>query len=127
MTLVDTSVVIDYLRSGDVKLLSHFRSLPASICGTIRAEVLHGARNPADRSRLLTLLDAFGQTPTTEPVWDTVGDLLSVLRTCGTMVPFNDVVIASVAVAAGVELWTRDTHFSFIQQIEPRLRLFPES
>jgi predicted nucleic acid-binding protein len=47
MTLVDTSVVLDFLRSGDAKLLGLFQSLPGGVCGTTRAEILHGARNPA--------------------------------------------------------------------------------
>jgi predicted nucleic acid-binding protein len=63
MTLVDTSVVIDYLRSGDLKLLGLFQSLPGSVCGTTRAEVLHGARNPADWVRVFTVLNAFVLTP----------------------------------------------------------------
>jgi predicted nucleic acid-binding protein len=126
MTLVDTSVVIDFLRSSDAKLLAQFQSLPGSICGTTRAEVLHGARNATDRARLLTLLNAFVQAPTPEPVWDAVGDLLAVLRSNGVTVPFNDVVIASVAIAAGVELWTRDNQFKLIQSHEPKLLLFQE-
>lgn len=44
MTLVDTSVVIDFLRSGDAKLHGLFQSLPGAICGVTRAEVLHGVR-----------------------------------------------------------------------------------
>jgi predicted nucleic acid-binding protein len=111
MTLVDTGVVIDYPRSGDAKLLGLFQSLPGSVCGTTRAEVLHGARTPADRARVLTILNAFVQTPTPEPVWDAVGDLLAALRVSGVTVPFNDVVIAAVAVSAGIELWTRDNQF----------------
>ncbi len=126
MTLVDTSVIIDYLRSGDVKFLNLFQSLPGCICGTVKAEVLHGTRNAADRNRLLALLNAFAQTVTPELVWDAVGDLLAVLRKNGITVPFNDVVIASVAVATGVELWTHDKQFQLIQQHEPRLRLFQE-
>lgn len=126
MTLVDTSVVIDFLRSGDAKLLGLFQSLPGSVCGTTRAEILHGARNPADHSRVITILNAFVQTPTPETVWDAVGDLLATLRANGLTFPFNDVVIASVAISAGVELWTRDNQFQLIQKHEPRLRLFQE-
>lgn len=127
MTLVDTSVIVDYLRSGDATLVGLFQSLPGAVCGTIRAEVLHGARSLADRARLLTVLDAFLQTATHESVWDQVGDLLAKLRVNGVSVPFNDVVIACVAVSAGIELWTRDNQFQKIQQHEPRLLLFHES
>ena len=47
MTLVDTSVVVDYLRTADPKLASLFRTLPVALCGVTRAEVLHGVRNGA--------------------------------------------------------------------------------
>jgi len=124
VTLVDTGVVIAYLRSGDPALLGLFQSLPGPVCGTTRAEVLHGTRNPADRGRLGTVLDAFVQVPTPESVWDAVGDLVAALRAAGVTVPFNDAVIAAVAVAAGVGLWTRDAHFRLIQRVEPRLALF---
>ena len=126
MTLVDSGVVIAYLRSGDAGLLGRFRSLPGAVCGTTRAEVLHGARNPADRGRLITVLDAFVQIPTPESVWDDVGDLLARLRANGVTLPFNDVVIAAVAAAAGLDLWTRDAHFQLIRQFEPRVVLFQE-
>ena len=40
--------------------------------------------------------------------------------------PFPDAVIASVAIANGIELWTRDRHFTLVQQLLPALKLFPE-
>ena len=126
MTLVDTSVLIDFLRSGDPKLLGLFRSLPGAICGVTRAEVLHGARNPADLGRVLSVLNAFQQISIPDPMWDTVGDLLAALRAGGVTVPFNDAMIAAVSVSAGLELWTRDAQFQLIQRVEPRLVLFQE-
>ncbi|HEY8506454.1 MAG TPA: PIN domain-containing protein [Gemmataceae bacterium] len=126
MILVDTSGVIDHLRSGDAKLLGLFRSLPGAVCGVTRAEVLHGARNPADRGRLLTVLNAFHQVPIPDSLWDTVGDMMAALRAVGVTVPFPDAAIASVAVSAGVELWSRDNQFQLIQRVEPRLLLFQE-
>ena len=126
MILVDTNIIIEYLRTTNSKLLGLFRSLPGCICGTIRAEVLHGSRNLADRNRYVTILDSFAQTSTPEAVWDKVGDLLSVLRANGITIPFNDVVIACVSISAGAELWTRDNQFKLIQQLEPQLLLFQE-
>jgi predicted nucleic acid-binding protein len=126
MTLVDTSVVIDFLRSGDAKLLGLFQSLPGAICGVTRAEVLHGARNPADRGRVLAVLNAFQQIPIPDSLWDPLGDLLAALRSGGVTVPFNDAMIAGVAVSLGVELWTRDNQFQHIQRVESRLTLFQE-
>src|SRR5436190_22301632 len=101
MILVDTSVVIDYLRSGDARLLALFAAHTAAICGITRAEVLHGTRNPAHRPRLVAALNSFTQLPIPDASWDEVGDNLAALRAAGVTVPFMDVVIATVAIANG--------------------------
>jgi hypothetical protein len=61
-----------------------------------------------------------------DQLWDAAGDLLSALGTAGVTVPFNDAMIAAVAVSAGVELWPRDSQFQLIQRVEARLALFNE-
>ena len=80
MILVDASVLIDYLRGKDPKLLVLVPALPLAVCGVTRAEVLCGSRNPADRQKLLATLAAFQYLPIPDPLWDTVGDNLAALR-----------------------------------------------
>jgi predicted nucleic acid-binding protein len=122
MILVDTSVLIDYSRNpGDPKLGMLFRTLPLAICGIMRAELLHGSRNPRDRARLLLLLDSLSQLPIPEPLWDTVGDNLATLRAGGVTIPFPDAVIVTVAITNNIELWTRDSHFTLVQATLPAL------
>jgi predicted nucleic acid-binding protein len=74
MILVDTSVLIDFLRMKDAKLGNLFQTLPTAVWGAIRAEVLAGSRTPADRLRLITFLAPFGHIDTPESIWDMVGD-----------------------------------------------------
>jgi predicted nucleic acid-binding protein len=126
MILVDTSVIIDYLRNADPKLDGLFQTLPVGICGVTRAEILHGVRSPADRARTLVILNAFVPVATDEPVWDAAGDNLHSLRTNGVTLPFPDAVIATVAIAHNIELWTRDGHFGLVQSVLHALRLFVE-
>jgi predicted nucleic acid-binding protein len=126
MILVDANVIIGYLKKPDPKVLGLFQAHQAAVCGITRAEVLHGARNPADRQRLLNQLNIFAQVAIPEPIWDNVGDALAALRAAGVTVPFPDTVLACVAVAYGMELWSRDQHFSLIQMVLPQLRLFQE-
>jgi predicted nucleic acid-binding protein len=97
--LTDTSVVIDYARGKDAKLAALVPTLSVALCGVVRAEVLAGARDPAHRATLLALVDSFPSLPITDPVWDAVGDNLRALRASGVTVPFQDVVIATLAVA----------------------------
>jgi predicted nucleic acid-binding protein len=126
MILVDTSVVIDYTRSGDAKMLALFQTHSAAICGVTRAEVLAGVRSPQHRGRLVAALNSFFALPILEAGWDQIGDYLLALRTAGVTVPFADVVIAAVAIAHDVELWTRDAQFVLIQRVLPQLKLFQE-
>ena len=126
MILVDTSVVIDHLQGKDPKLAALLPALPVAVCGVTRAEVLCGSRNPADRQKLLTALAAYSFLPIPDVLWDVIGDDLAALRAGGLTVPFPDVVLASVATANGMELWTRDRHFFLVQRLLPTLKLFQE-
>jgi predicted nucleic acid-binding protein len=126
MILVDSSVAIDYAKGRDAKLNALLPKLPVAICGITRAEVLHGALNPADRGNLLTILARFQQVSIPDALWDVVGDHLAALRAAGIRVPFPDVVIASLGISLGVEVWTRDKQFALIQGALPALALFQE-
>ncbi|MEX0704323.1 MAG: PIN domain-containing protein [Planctomycetales bacterium] len=126
MILVDTSVIIDALRRPDPRMQQTFVAHAAAICGVTRAEVLYGARDDADYGKLRSALASLPQVPIPESLWDRVGYNLYLLRTHGVTVPFQDVVIATVAIVNGIELWTRDGQFAFIRSVLPALRLFQE-
>lgn len=126
MILVDADVLIDYDRTADPKLFTLFHTRPVAVCGVTRAELLHGARSAAHRGRLLGVLAMFTPVPIPDSLWDQVGDHLAALRANGLTLPFADVVVASVAIATGAELWTRDHHFTAIRGVLPALRLFAE-
>jgi predicted nucleic acid-binding protein len=127
MILIDTSVLIDYLRSKDPALWTKIQTHDSAICGIVRGEILAGARNPGDRARLLLMLNSLAQATTSELIWNSVGDYAAELRSQGVNVPLADIVIATLAIDHNVELWTRDGHFANVQRVLPALRLFPES
>lgn len=126
MILIETSVAIDYTGGQDAKLNSLLPTLPTAVCGVTRAELLHGARDPADRQDLMDILAGFQQLPIPETLWDTIGDNLAKLRMAGIRVPLADIVIASLAIANDIEVWTRDKHFRMIRSVLPALKLFQE-
>jgi predicted nucleic acid-binding protein len=126
MILVESGVLIDFLRTREAKLDALFRSLPVAVCGVTRAEILHGVRSPADRQRLVVFLGAFQQVPIPDSLWDAVGGHLAVLRSNGITVPFPDAVIATVGIENAIEVWSRDSHFSLMQTALPRLKLLQE-
>jgi hypothetical protein len=106
MILADTSVIVDFLRSGDARLRHIIVTEPAAICGVTRAEILHGARDSLHQQQLLVALNLFPAVPITDAVWDKVGDNLAALRSKGVTIPFADVIVATVAIEHGLELWT---------------------
>src|SRR3954451_23856333 len=115
MILTDTSVTIDYTQGQDAKLTALLPTLPVAVCGITRAEMLCGSRDPADRQDLLNFLAGFRQLPIPDAVWDQVGDNLAALRARGVTVGIADAVIATLAIANGIELWARDHHLTLIQ------------
>ena len=119
-------MIFDHIRGTDPRLSGFFATLPIGVCGVVRAEVLHGARSPSNRAALLALLNQFAQVPTPEICWDAVGDNLAILRLHGVTLPFLDVVLATVAIVGGHELWTHDAHFTLIQTWLPALALYQE-
>jgi predicted nucleic acid-binding protein len=56
MMLVDTNVLIAYIRTADPRLLALFQAHSAAICGIVRAELLHGVRTPKERAQVLIIL-----------------------------------------------------------------------
>jgi hypothetical protein len=90
MILVDSTVLIDYLRRKDRSLLKLMKQHDGAVCGIIRAEVLHGARDPKDRQRIVAALNALDQILIPDTIWDIIGDNLATLRSSGLTVPFNE-------------------------------------
>lgn len=124
MILLDTTVIVQYLRTASEAIKAVLRAEPGAICGVTRAEILHGAKSDQDASDLTAALDCFVQLPIDEEVWNDLGRILRTLRSQGLAVPFPDALIATVAMRGGLLLWTYDAHFVVIQSALPDLRLF---
>lgn len=126
MILVDTGVLIDFLRTKEPKLDRLFRTQAVAICGVTRAEILAGTRGVQDRQRLLRFLGRFHQVLMPEACWDVVGDNLATLFARGLTVPVPDAIIATLGIENDIEVWARDPHFPAIQKLLTRLKLFQE-
>ncbi len=126
MILVDTSVVIDFVRGKEPKLAALLMAHPVAVCGVTRTEFLCGARDPAHRHKLIAILAAFQFVPFPDALWDDVGDTVAALRSRGITVPLPDAIIATLAIKNDIEVWTRDPHFFAIRAALPALKLFEE-
>ena len=127
MILVDTNILIAVLRTGDTKIIQILRSETAASCGVVRAELMCGARNPSEIAAVHTLLASLPSLIIHDSLWTCVGEHLALLRSRGNTVPFPDVILATLAISFDIPFWSRDQHFTQMQQALPKLRLFQES
>lgn len=126
MILIDTSILVDSLRSGDPKISALHNAHSGVVCGVVLAELLQGARTPRERGLVIALVATLGSVPIDDALWEDVGDNLALLRSQGVNVPLSDAIIATLAIDLRVELWTRDLHFTQMQGVLTTLRLFQE-
>lgn len=62
--------------------------------------------------------------PIHQATWDHPGNHLASLRTRGLAMPFQDILLAAVAIDHDAELWPYDAHLRAIQGVLTNLRLF---
>ena len=126
MILAETTVAIRYLRTPTTRLQKIIQDQQAAICGVTLAEVFAGAKKATDLAQFSTSLGIFGVVPIPLNIWDDLGRNLFLLRKSGFVLPFPDVLLATVAIHHDLELWTYDAHFPLIQSVLTNLRLFQE-
>ena len=127
LVLVDTSAWIEFFRGGthpvaDVvdRLLFDDR---VALTGVVRAELLQGARNDAQKTALGRQLAATTRLIDPPDMWDRVADLGYSLRRKGFEVRLPDLAIAVVAMAHDIPVLSLDAHFEAIAAISTLRRL----
>jgi tRNA(fMet)-specific endonuclease VapC len=115
--LLDTSVVIDYLRKQDQALIEHLEGanelyLPLVVLG----ELLYGAHKSTQKEQTLEDVRKFLRVCSLlipdEVTADLYGKVKAALARKGTPIPQNDIWIAAAALEHNLPLATRDGHFS---------------
>lgn len=124
MILVDSNILIDYYRDRKSELAKKIDSMQIGICGVVKSEVLHGAKNYDEVDNILASFNTFDLLHTDEYDFEGVGLILKTLREHGVTVPLTDVMIAFCAMKYDVPVWTQDGHFRLIQSLYPELGLF---
>jgi predicted nucleic acid-binding protein len=124
--LVDSTIYIDLLRSGeDIPFILRPSLLSGQlfICGVIRAEVLRGIRAIEMRNELSELFDLMVEIPTDAQIWQKVTELAWKLDRRGTVLPLTDLVIACCAFLVDAAVVTTDPHFSQIPGLKVKRTL----
>jgi hypothetical protein len=127
MVLVDSSVWIEAARrDGDlackVALEALLEEYEAAVCSPVRLEVLGGAPR-RERERLEAYFAILPYAPVEERDWHAAVRNGWALRDAGSMIPWNDIVVATLALRVQCRVYALDAHFESMQRIL-RLRLY---
>ena len=120
---VDTSVWIPYFRERGSKHGDLIDALIdeglVHIDGIVLAELLTGAKSPAELERLASALAGLKFIPSDRAAFESVGRNGFALKRKGVSVPLSDLVIATDCLSNGLVLIEEDRHFAAIAAILP--------
>jgi predicted nucleic acid-binding protein len=121
MVLVDSSVWIESLRrNGNIGVKVAMEALldadAAVICSPVRLEVL-GAAKANERRIINEFISEVSYRPCTSSDWEHAIALAWRLRDKGIIVPWMDVMIATVAIEDGGRVYSLDKHFNAISSV----------
>jgi tRNA(fMet)-specific endonuclease VapC len=119
---LDTNIAIDLL-NGKPEIIAavsqfDFIYLPVTVCG----ELLFGAKNSGkpklNELKYKRFINACILLETNQLVAEKYAEIRLELKEKGRPIPENDIWIAAICTTNGIELFTRDDHFSNIAQLK---------
>jgi len=127
---IDTSVWIPYFRDGGAEYGDFIDALidenRVHINGIVLAELLTGARSPAEIDRLSLALAGLKLVPSGWDSFQSAGSNGWALKRKGISVPLSDVIISSDCIDHGLVLVESDKHYAAIAAHLP-LKRYAES
>ena len=120
LVMVDTSVWIEFFRSGKKpvcdKLDVILQQDEAAICGIIEMELLRGVRKH-EKNTLKNRLAALHYLKTEREDFINAGEKLNQLRNKGITIPSTDALIGQICIKNGIKLLTMDHHFDHLEEV----------
>lgn len=126
MILVDTNVIIDFWNSPTAKAKKIFSENDIAICGVIKTELLRGSKTDNEFVQIETSLESCYYLNFSEHDRVALAKQFIKLKENGLTVPFQDAMIAYLAIKYDCEIWTNDKHFKLMKTVLPTLRLYLE-
>lgn len=124
MILADTNVIIDFWDNPNDEYARIFEDNEIATCGVIKTELLRGSNSEKQFSQIEEALNDFTYFSFSEKDWISLSKLFITLKKNALAVPFQDAMIAYLAIKHDCEVWTKDKHFKLMQVVLPSLRLF---
>ncbi|HEY3862284.1 MAG TPA: VapC toxin family PIN domain ribonuclease [Verrucomicrobiae bacterium] len=121
MVLVDSSVWIEAARRDGslehkVGLEGLLEAAEAMFCGPVKLEFLGGAR-AQERKKLSAYLGCIPYRAMDDSAWEFAKECAWPLRDKGHSVPWNDVLIASMALRWTCRVYAKDHHFEIMREV----------
>ena len=121
MVLVDSCVwIVAGKAHGDLKVKVALESLldefEAAFCGPIKLEVM-GAVKKERRKPMTFFFSVIPYIPMSDTIWESAKQLSWKLRDAGLTLPWNDVVIACIALENDCRVYSLDHHFEEISRV----------
>lgn len=127
MILLDTNVVIDMINNSQDAHWELLNKEDVVVCGIVIAELYRGIKNAAEENAVELFVNAVDELPLDSDAsgedWKKIGMFIADLRKSGLSVPFQDAVIAYLAIKYKTTLCSNDRHFKLIQTVNEKLQL----
>ena len=127
MILLDTNVVIDMINNSQDAHWELLNKEDVVVCGIVIAELYRGIKNAAEKNAVELFVNAVDELPLDSDAsgedWKKIGMFIADLRKSGLSVPFQDAVIAYLAIKYKTTLCSNDRHFRLIQTVNEKLQL----
>lgn len=121
MVIIDTSAWVDFFRrDGDLPTKLAVKGLldafEGALCGPVEMEFLGGAR-PKEAAAIRTWFDVIPYLTNDQKLWRKVADNYSKLRANGHTLPWNDIMIATIALEKEAAVFAHDKHFPVMADV----------
>jgi predicted nucleic acid-binding protein len=115
MVIIDTSAWVEFFRrNGDLRVKLAVKGLldtfEGALCGPVEMEFLGGARP----EEMETIRGWFGLIPyvrNKQEIWQLAAENYAKLKAAGLTIPWNDILIASIALDKNIRVYAHDKHF----------------
>ena len=121
MVIIDTSAWVEFFRrDGDPHVKLAVKGLldayQCALCGPVELEFLGGAR-PHEVPRIRAGFDILPYVRSDDKLWRLAAANYGKLRTAGHTMPWNDVLIATLALRRNFSVYAHDKHFHIMAEL----------
>ena len=126
MVIIDTSAWIDFFRrDGKIEVKLAVKGLldafEGALCGPVEMEFLGGAR-PSKMEAIRSWFNIIPYLTSDQKIWRKVASNFSAMRSKGFTLPWNDLLIATLALEKDVAVYANDKHFeTMAEHLQVRL------